>query len=157
MARRLALCLLLLISARTAAAEEEDVLKLPIEVDQQGKTIYFVTNARSDVIAEAATFCAAHLRGMPADDCVTKLVEQVNAVRKLRAESALSLPGLTFTVTDPYGQVQRFTHEEYADPSEESRLFCRRHFPDADESECVQAMLQNAQRALEEIQGKQEL
>ena len=151
MSRGLALCFLLL--SPTAA---EDELKIPIEVDQQGKQIYFVTDATSDVFVEAAKFCAAHLRGMPANECRQKLVAEVEGVRKQRREAALSMPALTFTVQDPHGDTQRFFHEEYADPAEESRAFCRKHFdfPEVDESACVEAMLQNAQRALEEIRAR---
>ena len=113
----------------------EDTIKLPVEVDQQGRTIHFTTNAESEVAAEAARFCAAHLRAMPSGECVAKLVEQVKAVREARTQAALSLPGLTFTVQNAQGETLRFVHEELADPAEESREFCRQHFSDADERE----------------------
>jgi hypothetical protein len=151
------LSLVMVLLLPVAASGKEDTIKLPVQVDQQGKTIHFVVDATSDVPAEASRFCAAHLKLMPRSECVANLVDQVKAIRKLRLEAAVSLPELSFTVNDPHGVVQRFVHEEGADPAEESRVFCQQHFPDADESQCVEAMLGNAQQALEEIRGKQEL
>lgn len=70
-----------------------------------------------------------------------------------------TLPGLTFTVTDPHGEQVRFVHEEGQNPADESRDFCQNNFPEAPETECVEAMLANAQKALEEVQmrAKEEL
>ena len=148
--RTAALLAMLLLSL----SEAEDTIRLPVEVDQQGTTVPFVTDASSDLPTEAEKFCAAHLRLMPKAECIANLIEQVNAIRKVRTEAAMSLPGLTFTVNDPYGATQRFVHEEFADPAQESLEFCRQHFPDAEERACVEAMLANAQRALEEIRAR---
>lgn len=80
--------LLLLVSPRGVAADGVgDSIKLPVEVDQQGKTIYFVTDESSDVRAEAERFCRAHLRQAPLDDCTLKLVEQVGTIRNMRLEA----------------------------------------------------------------------
>ena len=61
---------------------------------------------------------------------------------------------MKFTVNDPDGNVQTFVHEEGADPRDESRDFCRAHFPQADENGCIEAMLSNAARALDDIKAK---
>lgn len=146
--------LLLLASALAAA---EDTIKIPIEVDQKGKSIYFVTDADSNVLQEAVQFCMAHLPGMPQEDCASKLVEQVATVRSLREEAQAKIPGITFTVRDLQGQEHRFVHDEGANPRHEARAFCQLHFATVSEPECVEAMLSNAQKALEEVGQKAEL
>ena len=144
----------LLLLASPVASNGPDTIKLPVEVDQQGKTIYFVTDATSDVMAEAGTFCGAHLPNAPLAECVEKLVEQVATVRKLRHDATLSLPGITFTVNKANGVAVKFVHEEGANPADEAREFCQLHFPGADEGKCVEAMLQNAAKALDEVNAR---
>merc|ERR1711968_313146 len=139
------------------ASAQSNVLKIPVTVDQQGKSIYFVTDEDSDVLAEANRFCSAHLPTVDADECAANLYSQVAILRKERAEAQFALPGLTFTVNNANGETVRFVHEEGANPADEARAFCQEHFPSAPESDCVEAMLQNAKRALDEIQSKQEL
>ena len=143
----------LMLSAVAAA----DTIKIPVEVDQQGKTKYFVTDSESVVPNEARQFCAAHLPGMPQSECVDRLVEQVSAIRKMRSEAQQSLPGITFTVNNAQGVAVKFIHEEGNDPSEEARDFCAEHFPNAPMDQCVEAMLANAGKALDEIKARHEV
>lgn len=149
-----ALSLLLFACICNSVSAADGTIKLPVEVDQSGKSIYFVTDASSDVVAEAALFCQTHLPAAPSNDCIAKLVEQVATIRKMRQDAAQQLPGITFTVNDPYGNAQRFVHEEGADAADEARAFCAEHFPQTDEGKCVEAMLQNAARALDEVQER---
>lgn len=153
MEKRVAAALWLLCASH-ACAQEEDIIKLPVEVDQQGKTIYFVTHAASDVAADALTFCSAHLPTLDAADCASNLEGQVALLRKERAAAAAQLPGLSFTVNNAAGETIKFVHEEGASPADEARHFCREHFEDVDESSCIDAMLQNAKRALDEINAR---
>lgn len=136
------------------AEAADGTIKLPVEVDQSGKSIYFVVNDHSDVVAEAERFCAAHLSASPRDDCVSKLAKEVYNIRKMREDAANSLPGITFTVNDPQGVSRRFVHEEGANPATEAATFCAEYFPQADESKCVEAMLQNAAKALDEVKDR---
>ena len=71
----------------------------------------------------------------------------------------MPLPGLSFTVDDPHGVSQRFLHLEHANAREESLEFCRQHWPDAEESACVESMLKEIQWAAEHLraQGRVEL
>ena len=154
--RSAALAALLLCAAREAVAQK-DSIKIPVQVDQAGKSIYFVTDATSDVAAEAARFCRAHLPGTELTECADKLAMQVETVRQLRLENQQALPGLSFTVRNPDGELLQFVHEEGANPLDEASEFCRLHFARVSEDECVQAMLQNAQKALEEALQKEEL
>ena len=145
----------ILLTAKTATVcGAENVIRLPVQVDQSGKTIYFVTDADSDIEEEAARFCAAHLRTVNQDECVGNLVAQVGSIRKARQEAAHELPGLTFTVNNHAGETITFVHEEGADPAAEAKVFCAEHFSQVAESDCVEAMLRNAARALEEIKAK---
>lgn len=61
---------------------------------------------------------------------------------------------MKFSVNDPSGQEIEFVHEEGANPRDESRHFCRLHFSQADEAECIEAMLSNAARALDDIKAR---
>ena len=137
--------------------QAQNVIKLPVQVDQQGKSIYFVTDADSDVAAEAVEFCRVHLPTVDTADCAANLEQQVKLLRHERAKAQSQLPGLTFTVNNEQGEELRFTHEEGADPAYEAKLFCLEHFGGVPEKDCVEHMLQNAKRALDEIQAKQEL
>ena len=136
-----------------------DVIKLPVQVDQQGTTKYFATDASSDVYFEARKFCETHLHTINTEECVNNLVNQVTILHKERLEAMTALPGITFTVNDANGNTIRFVHEEGANPQDEARAFCLDHFANVPEHECIEAMLENAKRALEEIQArhKQEL
>ena len=136
------------------AEAADGTIKLPVEVDQSGKSIYFVVNDHSDVVAEAERFCAAHLSASPRDDCVSKLAKEVDNIREMREDAANSLPGITFTVNDPQGVSRRFVHEEGANPATEAATFCAEYFPQADESKCVEAILQNAAKALDEVKDR---
>ena len=138
----------------------DNVIKLPVQVDQQGKTIHFVTSADSDVAAEARRFCIAHMRTVNTEECTAQLVSQVDLLREERLKAQLSIPGLSFTVNNHAGEAIQFAHEEGANPADEARHFCSLHFPDAPESDCVDAMLKNAMRAFDDIRekyGKEEL
>ena len=139
---------------RDAAAAAGGVIKLPIEVDQNGKTVDFETDDESDVELEAFAFCNKYLPKMPEFECIEKLVAQVETIRGERKKAMEALPGLPFTVNDPSGNIVRFVHEEGANPAVESRAFCAEHFPDADAIECVEAMLANAAKALDEVQAR---
>tara|TARA_B110001452_G_C14926527_1_gene323995 strand:- start:51 stop:533 length:483 start_codon:yes stop_codon:yes gene_type:complete len=131
-----------------------DTIKLPVQVDQQGATIPFVTDAGDDVLLEAKRFCAKHMSGMPdQEECAATLAAQVDTVRDLRTAAQDSLPGLSFTVRNDAGEEVRFSHEEGANPAVEAEAFCELHYSAVPLNDCVQAMLQNAQRALEEAAG----
>jgi CYTH domain-containing protein len=140
-----------------SAVAADDTIRIPIQVDQQGKTINFVINEQSHVELEARRFCSAHLPGMDEDECLKALLSQVETVRKVRHESQMQLPGIKFDVQNFRGDKVTFMHEEGANPNTEAREFCQLHFAGVPEDECVEAMLQNAQRALEEIKQKHEL
>lgn len=130
-----------------------DTIKLPVQVDQQGTTIPFVTDADDDVLLEAKNFCTKHLSGVPdLEECAQSLAAQVKTVRDLRVEAQNSLPGLSFNVRNDAGEEVRFSHEEGANPAEEAEAFCIVHYSAVPLNDCVQAMLQNAQMALEEAQ-----
>lgn len=134
---------------------QEDVLKIPVTVDQAGKSIYFVTDASSDVAAEAARFCRAHLPTLEVADCAEELEKQVQTVRTLRRDAQLTLPGISFSVRSPEsGEELRFVHEEGADPVAEATEFCKLHFPNISEKECIPTMLRNAQEALDEVEAR---
>lgn len=149
--------LLLLASAAREAAAQTDSIKIPVQVDQVGKSIYFVTDASSNVAAEAARFCRAHLPATELSECAEQLVAQVETVRQLRLETQQNLPGLSLSVRSPEGEELRFVHEEGANPLEEAEDFCRRHFARVSVSKCIQAMMRNAQMALEEARKKEEM
>ena len=134
-----------------------DDIRIPIQVDQQGKTIQFVVFADSNVMLEASKFCHAHLGGMDAEECQDLLIKQVEHIRSARQESQYALPGIKFSVQTNSGKTVQFVHEEGANPSEEARDFCQIHFPKAPEDQCVETMISHAQKALEEIQEKIEL
>ena len=144
----------LLLLAMAARCQEEQVIKLPVQVDQKGKQIYFVTNADSDVLEEALEFCHAHLPTVDAVSCAEQLESQVALLREERKKAAQRLPGLKFTVNNAAGETIQFIHEEGADPADEARHFCREHFEGVDESQCIEAMLENAKRALDEINAR---
>ena len=154
--RRLLALLLLLSTPHGATAEDDGTIKIPIQVDQQGKQIYFVVHKDSDVTLEALRFCKAHLPTVDRNECISHLMQQVATVRDLRQEAIDKLPGMRFTVNDPSGKAQEFVHSEGADPREESRSFCQEHFPQANEGECIEAMLSNAARALDDINAREE-
>ena len=137
-----------------AAASADDAVKIPVQVDQAGKTIYFVTDADSNVPLEAVRFCATHLPTVTSEECANNLVEQVTTVRSLRAEAQQQLPGISFTLKNSQGESLRFVHEEGADPAEEARTFCEAHFDAVPQSDCVEHMLKSAARALDEINAK---
>ena len=130
------------------------MLKIPVQVDQAGKMMYFVVEEDSNLYAEAVRFCAAHLPSLDAAECVQNLVTEVTAMREKtkgeRVAAQNSLPGLSFSVRNHAGEELRFTHEEGANPASEARAFCALHFESVPESACVESMLQSAQRALEE-------
>ena len=136
------------------ASADDDVIRLPVEVDQQGKKVYFVVRKDSDVMLEALRFCKAPLPSLDKNECMSNLIQQVATIRNLRQEAAASIPGMKFTVNDADGNEQTFVHEEGADPREESREFCTTHYPQANEDECIEAMLSNAARALDDINAK---
>ena len=143
------LAIVLIISSRAVA----DDLRIPIQVDQSGKSIYFVTNEASDVELEAARFCRAHLSGMDEHECTQQLVTQASTLRGVREEAQQSLPGLSFTVRNPKGQELTFVHEQGANPADEAAAFCSEHFRGVPTPQCVEAMLKNAQMALQEATG----
>jgi hypothetical protein len=151
---------LVLLACSAAAAAPSEPIRIPIQVDQQGKTMYLVMHEDSDVDDEIARFCRAHLKGMDPQECHQSLLEQVNIVRGIRSDAQESLPGITFAVGTPSGKAW-FTHEQGANPRHEAYNFCMEHFAPADGSDnvdqCVDAMMQSAQRALEEAQAKAEL
>ena len=133
----------------------EGTLKIPVEVDRAGKQIYFVTDSDSNVALEAARFCAAHFKKrVDLEECASKLEDQVDTIRKLRREAQNNLPGISFTVANRLGKSLKFVHEEGANPGDEARAFCAEHFAEVPESECVDAMLQNAKKALDEATSR---
>ena len=69
----------------------------------------------------------------------------------MRTEAQDSLPGLSFTVRNDAGDEVRFSHEEGTNPAEEAELFCELHFSAVPLHDCVQAMLQNAEAALQDV------
>ena len=103
LARSLAFALL-----ATGTLAAENVIKLPVQVDQAGKTIYFVTNADSDVLAEALQFCEAHMKHVDVMSCAEKLESQVAVIRNERETAAAQIPGLSFTVNNAAGETIRF-------------------------------------------------
>ena len=137
-----------------AALAATDTIRIPVQVDQQGSTVAFVTDGNGDVQQEAANFCSRHLSGTDQAECTSMLMQQVATMQKLRLEAQESLPGISFTVQTPEGQQRRFTHEEGANPAEEADAFCELHFSKVPRSDCVEAMLKNAQTALDEAQGQ---
>lgn len=144
---------LLSLLARHAA---DDTIRIPIQVDQAGRTVDFASAADADVAAEAAAFCVEHLPMAPRDECATNLVEQVRILRGVRAKAAGTLPGLSFNVQDENGQQVKFTHVEGQNPAEEVHEFCEAHFPSIDSDSCAEAMLKNAQKALDEANAEHE-
>ena len=99
-----------------------------------------MTDASSNVPLEAARFCAAHLSGMPSEECVGSLVEQVETIRKLRRETQDALPGITFTVRNAEGQDIRFVHDAGANPRDEAYVFCEQHFAAVPIDDCIEAV-----------------
>ena len=138
-------------------ARADDAIRIPIQVDQQGKTINFVIHEGSNVELEASRFCSAHLRGMDEGECQEALLSQVRTLRKVRHDAQMQLPGIKFDVQNHRGESVTFIHEEGANPNAEAREFCQLHFAGVPEDECVEAMLRNAARALDEINEKHEL
>ena len=143
-----------LLLAAAYGQSEENVIKIPVQVDQNGKQIFFTTNAESDVAAEARKFCSVHLPSVDMDECLPNLMEQVRIIREQREQAQKSLPGLSFTVNNARGETIKFIHEEGADAALEAKLFCAEHFPEAPERDCVEHMLKGAARALDEINDK---
>jgi len=118
----------LLLAIAVVKASEEDKLKIPVLVDQSGKQIYFVVDSGSDVPAEAAKFCAAHLPSTDSDECRAQLTARVAETRDAQFEAQHALPGISFSVRNHDGDTLRFVHEEGASPVAEAREFCRDHF-----------------------------
>ena len=125
---------LLCVAFAAAGASAQNTLKMPVQVDQSGKTLYLVTTESSDVLLEALRFCAAHLPSLELDECARNLAAEEAA---MRAKSAVdrdtaqsSLPGLSFTVQSPEGELLRFTHEEGANPADEARPFPAQYHAD---------------------------
>ena len=125
---------LLCVALTAAGASAQYTLKMPVQVDQSGKTLYLVTTESSDVLLEALRFCAAHLPSLELDECARNLAAEEAA---MRAKSAVdrdtaqsSLPGLSFTVQSPEGELLRFTHEEGANPADEARPFPAQYHAD---------------------------
>ena len=143
----------LLLALLPACALASDTIKIPIQVDQRGTTIPFVTNAGDDVLQEAALFCSKHLSGTDLKECTQQLAAQVSTVRGLRTEAQASLPGLSFTVRNHEGKEVRFSHEQGANPAVEAEAFCELHFSGVPLHDCVEAMLKNAEMALKEAAG----
>lgn len=145
---------LLLILLAACGQTRAQTLKVPVQVDQSGKMMYFVVEDHSNIYAAAVRFCAAHLPSLDAAECVQNLVAEVTAIQEKAASereaAQSSLPGLSFSVQNEAGEELRFTHEEGANPADEAREFCALHFESVPESACVESMLQSAQRALEE-------
>lgn len=131
-----------------------DEVSVPVEVDQQGTTIQFTVAGDTDGYYEALEFCAAHLKTLDTDKCAHSLLNKVSILRKQRIEAIQELPGITFTVNDAKGNTLRFIHNEGANPANEAKAFCLDHFANVPERECVDAMMQNAKRALDEIQSR---
>ena len=82
MRRIVAAALALATPARAAGSG----VRLPVQVDQAGRTVDFFTESEflEDVEAEAALFCHEHLRTVNQGECVANLVSQVRAVRGAR-------------------------------------------------------------------------
>ena len=126
--------LLCCVALTAAGVSAQNTLKMPVQVDQSGKTLYLVTTESSDVLLEALRFCAAHLPSLELDECARNLAAEEAA---MRAKSAVdrdtaqsSLPGLSFTVQSPEGELLRFTHEEGANPADEARAFPAQYHAD---------------------------
>ena len=135
----------------------DNTLKIPIQVDKSGKTMYFVTNSDSNVQAEALRFCLVYLPANSKDECVKNLVEQVSILREARSAAQENLPGISFSIQNAYGDIIRFTHEQGENPKDEAAAFCAEHFPDAPTVKCTQAMLENAAKALDEAIAEQQI
>jgi len=140
----------LLLFAVSTAVAADDTLRVPVQVDQSGKQIYFVVDGQSNVPMESAKFCSAHLPMVDPDECASQLSSKVAETRDSQFEAQNLLPGLSFSVRNHEGETIRFVHQEGVNPALEMRAFCAEHFEQVPEGECVEVMLRNAQMALEE-------
>ena len=74
----------------------EDVIKIPVQIDQEGTTMDFVTDSDSDVYTEALRFCRRNVPIVPKfNECANKLLQQVEALRRERREAIDALPDIT--------------------------------------------------------------
>jgi hypothetical protein len=106
-----------------AAVAADDTLRVPVQVDQSGKQIYFVVDRQSNVPAEAARFCAVHLPMADSDECASQLSSKVAETRDRQFEAQNLLPGLSFSVRNHDGETVRFVHQEGVNPTVEMRSF----------------------------------
>lgn len=130
-----------------------ETVRIPVQVDQAGTSIYFAVSANDDVAIAAVRFCSTHLPATDQEECAQQLVSQVSIMNGLRDEAQQALPGISFVVRSPTGAELRFVHKEGANPNVEAQSFCRVHYKSVPSGECVEAMLKNMQRAFVEVQS----
>ena len=149
------LTLLLAVSGDGINSDDHDVetVRIPVQVDQAGTSIFFAVSAYDDVAIAAVRFCSAHLPGTDQEECAQQLVSQISIMRGLRDEAQQALPSISFVVRSPTGEELRFVHEEGANPAVEAQSFCREHYESVPSGKCVEAMLENMQRAFVEVQS----
>ena len=127
-----------------------DVVRFPVEVAQDGTTVDFEHAADGDAAMEAIDFCVTHMPTVDTSKCSMGIIDQLSTIMQGRVKSMNTLPGLTFQVANADGQVVQFIHEEGKNPSVEARKFCRTHFKGTSPTECIESMLINMQKALQE-------
>ena len=82
------------------------------------------------------------------------MLQATETLARLRLRAQKDLPGISFMVGTPEGEV-RFDHESGENPINEAGAFCKRYFQDTPRSKCVEAMLVNAEKAMEEALASQ--
>ena len=156
--RTSALLLLFLAGTCCSLALGREV-RIPIQVSQDGTTVDFIADPAKDDLADAVIrFCARHLKLMDTAECSETLLTQVTTLEQARAEAQNNLPSVSFSVRTggEKGEEVRFAHVRGSDPAQEAEQFCALHFSQAPSAACVNQMLENMQRALEETAPQQQ-
>ncbi len=128
------------------------VTRMPVEVAQDGTIVHYLYDPEhDDIAASVINFCQTHLPSMNIEECSKSLLHQVQKFEKLKEESREALPSITFSVQAGQDKV-RFAHVRGNDPAIEAASFCNLHFPESASTLCIDEMLKNMERALQEAQ-----
>lgn len=132
-----------------------DIIQLPVYVDEHGDMQYFMYNPLFNLYSEARKFCEVHRSMSTENECVADIANQVSILRNEQLQGLQELQPFAFTVRDASGQDIQFIHREGKLLNDEAKYFCLDHFAQFSQRECVQAMINSAKKALDELYRQQ--